>query len=353
MYGKIILFILLAVLIQYLIRLWTFLGYYKDVKYHHTPGPCRTLYEEDGSEDLSVLKNGLAFITSGYYLEKGKVKLFDFNDPRHGVEDLPILGIDAVPNFMAHPHGLSIWEHPETGVLYLYVLTHPPDQDRVEVFEFDQTKRELKYIKSITDPLFRSMNDLVLVDIDKFYITQIQWFKNTYLAYMEYFLLVKHGEVLFFDGMKARSVASSLHLPNGINSSPDKSLVYVAEFGSQQITVFKRNKDDSLDGIQTVPVDCGVDNIEVDPSSEDLWVGGHPSPGKAIEYNANAGKNRTAPSQVFRMKTSKGLITDVIEIYRNNGTEISASTVATYFKRRILIGSIGSKLLLCDAKYIN
>ncbi|KAL3881427.1 hypothetical protein ACJMK2_027870 [Sinanodonta woodiana] len=353
MYGKIIFLILLAVLIQYLIRLWSFLGYYKDVIYHHAPGPCRTLYEEDGSEDLYVLKNGLAFITSGYYLAKGKVKLFDFNDPRHGVEDLPILGIDAVPNFMAHTHGISVWEQPETGVVYLYVLTHPPGQDRIEVFQFDQTKRELKYFKSITDPLFRSMNDLVLIDIDKFYITQFFWFKNPYLVYMEIYLFLKYGEVLFFDGMKARSVASSLHQPNGINVSPDKSLVYVAEFGGQQITVFKRNKDDSLDVIQTVPVDSGVDNIEVDPISGDLWVGGHPSVGKALEYDANAGKNRTAPSQVLRMKTSKGLITDVIEVYRNNGTEISASTVATHFKGRILIGSVGSQLLLCDAKYID
>ena len=68
-----------------------------------------------------------------------------------------------------------------------------------------------------------SMNDLIAVDKDKFYITQ--WLYNRDLAksYIEMFLFQHLGKVFFYDGSKAREVASNLFISNGINISPDKS----------------------------------------------------------------------------------------------------------------------------------
>ena len=79
------------------------------------------------------------------------------------------------------------------------------------------------YINNVYHIMIYSMNDLIAVDKDKFYITQ--WLYNRDLAksYIELFLFQHLGKVFFYDGSKAREVASNLFISNGINISPDKS----------------------------------------------------------------------------------------------------------------------------------
>lgn len=45
------------------------------------------------------------------------------------------------------------------------------------------------------------------------------------------------------------------------------------------------------------------------------------------------------------------MLKDVIEVFLDDGKEIAASSVATVFKNRMVIGSITSNPLLCDIKY--
>ena len=70
------------------------------------------------------------------------------------------------------------------------------------------------------------MNDLVIVDKDKFYITQYIHSRDYNKAVYEIWLLshVKYtGKVFYYGGERAREVVSDLFVPNGINISPDKS----------------------------------------------------------------------------------------------------------------------------------
>lgn len=68
-----------------------------------------------------------------------------------------------------------------------------------------------------------SMNDLIAVDKDQFYITQWLHARDPFYGKIEIALFLHLGKVFFFDGRKAEEVASGLSVPNGINISPDKS----------------------------------------------------------------------------------------------------------------------------------
>jgi len=71
---------------------------------------------------------------------------------------------------------------------------------------------------------------------------------------------------------------------------------------------------------------------------------------KVDAYMDNPEKS-SSPSHVLRIKmdeTSRAL--GVEEIYSNDGTEISGSTVAVIHGRGMLIGSIASHMLYCEIK---
>jgi hypothetical protein len=56
---------------------------------------------------------------------------------------------------------------------------------------------------------------------------------------------------------------------------------------------------------------------------------------------------------VVKMSMHEGRVMDVVEVYRNNGTELSASTVAFPYRDKLIIGSVASQLLMCDILYID
>jgi len=76
------------------------LGIFEHPKFYHAPGPCRRLPGiEHGSEDIQVMENGLAFISSGlvlgdsdeYKKRVGRIYLFDYNHPDVGPQELKII----------------------------------------------------------------------------------------------------------------------------------------------------------------------------------------------------------------------------------------------------------------------
>ena len=56
-------------------------------------------------------------------------------------------------------------------------------------------------------------------------------------------------------------------------------------------------------GSQTEYLDSGIDNIEVDPATGDLWIGSHPINWKIIDVFGILGATN-APCQVRRHDTS-------------------------------------------------
>ena len=56
--------------------------------------------------------------------------------------------------------------------------------------------------------------------------------------------------------------------------------------------------------------------------------------------------------QVLRIKTKDGLLTEVTEVYSNDGSQFNVSTVAVYHRdtSAMLVGSIDRSMLYCQIK---
>ncbi|XP_021353161.1 serum paraoxonase/arylesterase 1-like [Mizuhopecten yessoensis] len=341
--------VVLAIVVQHVVRFWFFMDYHKaGTIIHHRPGPCRPLAGADGgSEDLTVLDNGLTFISSGYFpWTRGRILLFDFSDPLHEVKELPIVS-STLNQSDFNVHGLSVWQDNITGEVTLMVINHAGPGDVVEVFTFQEDSRSLLHIKTITCPKRTNMNDLVLTSNRTFYITKITTLRD--YPMVELLLMLKYGEVLYYDGSDFRSVAGRLNLPNGINVSPDHRYMYVAEMESKLLKSY-RIVDYGLHFVEDLRLDTLVDNIEVDPVSGDLWVGCHPSFHRLIQLNV---AGLLLPSQILKVKTSGGKFTEAVEVYTDSGSELSASSVASIYKGKMIAGTIASQLIVCDVVYID
>ncbi|KAK2181929.1 hypothetical protein NP493_376g03018 [Ridgeia piscesae] len=240
---------------------------------NHQPGRCTLVSGIDvGSEDIQVLPNGLAFITSGLDpTTPGKIFLFDFKKPRSGVVALDIVGDFDRDTFS--PHGLNIWVDTNRILIYIFVINHGgKNKETVEKFRFDATSQNLYHVKTYQDHrTIIHLNDLVVMGEDSFYFTNFYQFDIK----LEILLRLRLGYVGFYDGFRGHVIIRRLFIPNGLNTSPDGKYVYLTEFSGKTFSVYARMSDNSLCLKQRVPLCSLVDNIDVDIATGDVWVTGH------------------------------------------------------------------------------
>ncbi|XP_045159588.2 serum paraoxonase/arylesterase 1-like [Mercenaria mercenaria] len=333
----------------YFIEYRDWLDWDKKYIYKVEPGQCKYVLEDGGSEDLTHIGDGTILISAGFEFgaKSGKIKNLNLNTSE--VITMKILNQPNREEFLGGIHGITTWRDTSTGKMYLYTLTHPSKEDRVEVFEMT-SPTELTYIRTITDPLFTFMNDLVAVGKDKFYITKFWQSRDTYMEAAEMYLRLKTGGVMYYDGKKARQVVSDLQMPNGINISPDGKTVYVSEFDAKKLLGFSRDSTNNLQKSWEVYTDTMPDNIEVDPDTGDLYIGCHPIAYKIIDSVLNL-FGFAYPSQVLRFKMRDNMVSEIEEIYADDGSELKASTAATYANGKLVIGTVRDQTVVCDVKY--
>jgi len=95
--------------------------------------------------------------------------------------------------------------------------------------------------------------------------------------------------------------------------------------------------------------DAPTDNIDVDSATGDLIAVGCPTRYKVAEYFSDP-KVAKSPTQVLKFKTEDGLITDVEQIYMNDGEEFSGGSVGTIYKNRLLLGAVATAPMICEIK---
>tara|TARA_B100001250_G_scaffold283194_1_gene245359 strand:- start:15 stop:794 length:780 start_codon:yes stop_codon:yes gene_type:complete len=251
-----------------------------------------------------------------------------------------------------HPHGISAYEHTD-GKIYLAVVNHHSSGlfssfggHSIEIFIYNEDS--LSHIRSISDPLMISPNDIVLIDKDQFYVTNDHGSSSKSEQTLEEYLQLRRCNALFYDGNDFRVVASGLGFANGININDNGSILYIAETLGKRLSVFSRNiKTNSLDFIEAIDFNSGIDNIELD-SDGSLWIGSHP---KVITFSRHM-KDSTilSPSQVYKLSFDRENNHRIEEVYLNLGEELSGSTVAAVYDRTILIGSVFERYFL-DCSY--
>ncbi|XP_072172177.1 serum paraoxonase/arylesterase 1-like [Diadema setosum] len=275
---------------------------------------------------------------------------YDINRHDDGAKELSITGDFDVATRL-HPHGISAYEDSNSGKTYVFVINHLVGYDVVDIFEFHRSSMSLSFVKSRGDPQMISLNNLVAIGPDSFYVTNEANSLHETWRLVKAFLMVKTGCVLFCDVTSCRQVSEALLEPNGIDLSPDGRYLYVDLLFDRKVQVYERNKDNSLKdnkAIQSIDLWSSPDNIYVDADG-DLWIGCIPVGHTAKTYMDHS--EIRVPSQVIRVKlgSKDAPYRDYAlnEVYSEDGSNLTLSTVAVRHGNVLLIGSLRESMMRC------
>ncbi len=259
-----------------------------------------------------------------------------------------------------HPHGLALFTASD-GSQTLFVISHPAHHDDPvghSVLVFDvHIDGSLTLRKRVTDPALYSPNAVIPISNTQFYVTNDM--KNILATFSSYFRTTAavlgwstSGNVVFYDGAKFHVVADGLRLANGINISPDKKTIYVAESFGPTVLVYDRDtKTNALSLIKTIALPGSPDNIDVAPDGH-LFVALFPRLSDVLTYQ-EAENSRVPSSAVVEIEVH-GDDYSLKPVWLDNGTRTTMITIGAEFakdgdSRRLLLGTIYTKgdLLAC------
>lgn len=326
-------------------------GIFRHVDNHH-PGECKVIDGIRGSEDMYLLEDGKVVITSdlGNFANpgeerpkrKGRLITIDLTTKNKKPVDLELPNEIKAENFF--PHGINVLERPGK-IPIIYVINHDRSGERVEKLEWDTTTNKLRYLKSIMHSDFTFINDLVVLEEDVFYTTVYSAFSSPIMRKIEATFQIPLGSVLLYNKGEVTTQIKGLVMANGINLSNDKKLLYLAQSGAHNLQIYKRHGIEKLELLQDIPIYTLPDNIFVSKNG-DLTIGCHP---KLLNVFAHLfDTSLQSPSQVLRIKTNNGIPFKITEIFSDDGTTITGSTISVIYENSLLIGSIASELLLCN-----
>lgn len=122
---------------------------------------------------------------------------------------------------------------------------------------------------------------------------------------------------------------------------------------SGHVNIYKRDEESgALTPIKRIYTGTGVDNLEVEPLSGDILIGGHPNIWKFLVYTAF--KKPPSPSEVVKIHFGHGDIEGQYYVYRfymDNGKQHAAASVAApATDTSMLIGSalFQQHIMLCS-----
>jgi len=231
------------------------------------------------------------------------------------------------------PHGISMLKTDSTYTVM--AVNHTLERHTIEVFNLDGKK--LVHQKTLSHPSMVSPNDIVLIDKNRFYFTNDHKYTEGLGRLAEDYGGISLANVIYFDGENYIEVAHGIGYANGINYDVKRKLLFVASPRRFLVKVYARNNDGTLNFIEDIDCNTGVDNIEFD-NEDNLWIGAHPNLLRFASYVK--GKKEIAPSEIIKIDyRSKGDYT-IEQIYMEDGSTMSGSTVAAPFGNLIVTGNV-------------
>ncbi|XP_048882296.1 serum paraoxonase/arylesterase 2-like [Brienomyrus brachyistius] len=324
----------------------------REVIPNHLPN-CRHLKGlEYGSEDITVLPHGLAIISTGLKYpgvmfspdSPGKIYTVDLHDPRLKPVELKIAGAFDVHSF--NPHGIGVYIDEKDHSVYLFVVNHPRDNSQVEVFRFVEEDNSIVHLNTIQHELLYSVNDVVPVGADRFYATNDHYFSNAIMKRLEPVIGRPWTNVVYYSPDEVKVVAEGFFMANGINSSPDKRHIYVADIFDHKIYVMAIQENKNLTVIKSVDAGSLCDNVEVDLDTGDLWLGCFPNGWKMLHYDPEDPPGCEV-IQIQNVHSEKPIVK---QVYCDNGSIIQGCSVSAFYRDKLLIGTVFHKTLACDMK---
>ncbi|MEQ2201875.1 hypothetical protein XENOCAPTIV_019761 [Xenoophorus captivus] len=324
---------------------------FREVANKHLPN-CVTLKNiEHGSEDITILGHGLAFISTGLKFPglptsdvPGRIYTLDLKDPHLKPVELRMPRNFDLESF--NPHGISVYTDPSDDTVYLFVVNHPQFKSQIEIFKYVKDGASLVHLKTIKHELLHSVNDIVAVGAESFYATNDHYFSNEHLKTLEILLLMPWTNVVYYSPNEVKVVSEGYHFANGINMSPDQRYIYVANIFNHSVNVLEKKEDDTLTPVKSVALGSLCDNIEVDPKTGDLWMGCHINAKKLFLFDPKDPPG----SEVIRIQNILSDQPVVTQVYTDDGGVLMGSSVAAVYGGKLLIGTVFHKALCCDLK---
>jgi len=345
----IVVFLIVIIIIAgwFLNLLWT-AGQFKTIKPHFA-GTCKPVTGISGAEDITIHpKTGIAYISAYDRRAVGKGKegnggIFVYS---LSAANPALIKLTSGTSKDFRPHGISLYTG-KNGDDVLFVINHSGGRHSIEKYALSGD--QLIHRKTIADPALVSPNDIVAVGPDSFYITNDHGSVAGLMRFFEDYMRLKRSNVVFYNGTGFSEAAADIGYANGINVSADGKTLFLSAVTEQSLIIFDRDSTSAqLSLRQKIDLGTGVDNIEVDPQG-DLWVGAHPQLLKFVSHAKDPAV--FSPSQIIHLSLKKSGDYQIDEIYLNDGSEISGSSVAAVYQKRMLIGSVFEpKFLDCRIK---
>lgn len=342
--------VILAALGERLVQFSHRINFFREIDPVDLPN-CRLLKGiEYGSEDIEILPNGLAFISSGLKYpglmnfapdRPGEIFLLDLNEENLRPSSLRISKGFDLSTF--NPHGISTYIDEKDDSVYLFVVNHPQHKSTVEIFKFAEEENFLVHLKTIRHSALHSVNDIVAVGPESFYATNDHYFMDFIMRHVEMFFGTTWTNVVYYSPGDVREVATGFYMANGIAMSNDKKFIYVTDFTGHTISILEKHANWSLSPVKVVQLEPILDNLWVDPVTGDVWTGALPNGFKVFFYNTND----VPGSEIIRVQNIHSDNPIVTTVYANNGSVLQASTIAAVYENKLLIGTVFHKALYC------
>lgn len=334
--GLKVLSVLILILVAYVLYIFISTGYFRKIE-NDIQGSILMKIPIAGVEDITVDEDDdfAIFISYDRAAERdgnpkqGGIYAMDLVD-----NDLSVFALSEGMDLKLAPHGISLFQVNSTKHK-LFVANHA-DGESVEVFDLFH-KDSLVHVKTIKDEMIYAINDLVAISENEFYFTNDHYYQNTLGRLAENYLGLAKCETVYFDGSNYSVVDNSLAYANGINYDANRNLLFVASPRGFKIKVFNRLEDGKLNYLDTIDTGTGVDNLEFDKDGN-IWSGSHPN---LLAFTAYAkGKIPKAPSEVVKIDYRGKGDYKVETTFLDDGTKVSASSVAAPYKDLILVGNV-------------
>ena len=347
--------LLLVVLLLLAIMAFEFfrhLGQFRDIAPHFA-GTCKAVPLAGSAEDIQVDRSAATAYLSvldrrAVYAGQdvtGTVIKVDLNSA-HMTRTPAISG--APQGF--RPHGLSLFTDAD-GAQRLFVINHPADKPHtVEIFERGKNGT-FAHSETISNPWLVDPNALVAVGPRQFYLVNTFGSPPGLRRAIEFAFRMASASIVYYDGETMREVGERVALGTGIAASADGGRVYVSEANAHRLRVYSRDSaTGNLELFQNVNIYSAGDNLSI---AEDgaIWIAAHPRPIQLFRNLRDA--KELSPTQVIRVAADPQTEDRITEIYMNDGSELSAGSVAAVLEKRMFLGSLTEhKMMECNLPWV-
>jgi sugar lactone lactonase YvrE len=260
---------------------------------------------------------------------QGALYVLDLRAPR------PLL-IPIVPPSDLNPAGLGLYRAPD-GKRSLFVIDRHPGAERVTIFDVEGARAAHR--ETISDPAFRSLNDIAPAGPRQFYVSNDR--RQGFLGGLQTVLRLPDSDVLYFDGTLADPAGRALSMARGLVLSADGAHLYVAEGLAHRIRVYARNAaSGALSEERRIPLAVMPDKLDRDAEGK-LWLAGQTRLFRLFLHRLNA--RFTAPSQVLSLDPAHGAARLA---YADGGAHLADARVALSSDGVLIAAARGPPALL-------